>query len=56
MHPANINKVTDAMIQGAQTPGQGVTPGNSGVNTGGVGKLGSMAERYKNNNFASGLC
>ena len=32
MHPAYINKVTDTMIQAAQTPGQGVTPGNSGAN------------------------
>ena len=34
MHPAYINKVTDDMIQAAQTPGQGMTPGNSGANTG----------------------
>ena len=55
MHHEHINKVTDAMMQVAQTPGQGATPGNSGVNTGGAGKVGSMTERYKNNNFVSSL-
>ena len=55
MHPAYINKVTDTMIQAAQTPGQGATPGNPEVNTGGAGKVGSMTERYKDNNFASSL-
>jgi hypothetical protein len=55
MHPAYINKVTDAMMQAAQTPGQGVTPGNSGANTGGAGKVGPMTERYKDNNFARDL-
>ena len=55
MHHEHINKVSDIMMQAARTPGQGITPDNPDLNAGGVGKIGSMAERYKNNNFASGL-
>ena len=55
MHHDHINKITDVMMQAAQTPGKGMTPGNPEVNTGGVGKVGSMAERYKNINFLGGF-
>jgi hypothetical protein len=55
MHPEHINKVSDTMMQTAKTPGQGTTPGNPDLNAGGIGKAGSMTERYKDNNFASGL-
>ena len=55
MHHEHISKVPDSMMKAAKTPGQGITPGNPDLNAGGVGKVGSMAERYKNNNFAGGL-
>ena len=42
------------MMHAAKTPGQVKTPGQSEVDEYGVGKVGSMAERYKNVNFLSG--
>ena len=43
------------MIHAAKTPGQGATPGQQEVDKYGVGKTGSMAERFKNVNFLSGF-
>ena len=43
------------MMHAAKTPGQVTTPGQQEVDEYGVGKTGSMAERYKNTNFLSGF-
>ena len=55
MYHWHITKVTDAMMKSAKTPGQGTIPGQPDVDESGVGKEGSMVERYRNINFLDGL-
>ena len=43
------------MMHAAKTPGQVTTPGQQEVDEYGVGKTGSMKERFKNVNFLSGF-
>ena len=43
------------MMHAAKTLGQVTTPGQQEVDDYGVGKTGSMAERFKNVNFLSGF-
>ena len=44
------------MMHAAKTPGQVTTPGQQEVDEYGVGKTGTMAERFKNVPFLSGFC